>query len=159
MGRIARLLVLSAMALALGAGPALASTLARVTAITGSAVVMRGNKVEKLTVGSKIEDGDRVTVLAGGRVTLSNGVVLAPGTAAVAKSKSGKIEIVAATTSSKSSESSKSSNKSKLFKDYDRKKDNDDDHDDDEDDDDDDDEDEDDEDEYGNPKDHHGASN
>lgn len=167
MFRVLRSLLITGFVLALSAAPALASTLATVTSITGAAMVMRDNKVEKLYVGSKIEKGDRVIVNSASSVILSNGTVIGPGTSAVAKGKSGTIEITT-TASSSSSSSSSQSNSSKLFSDKDDDKskdknknkgkgkgkddDDDDDHDDDDDDHDDDD------DEYGNPKDPKGVS-
>jgi hypothetical protein len=119
--------------LALSAQPALASVLAKVTSITGSAFVMRGNKVEKLYLGAKIEKGDRVIVAAGGRVILSGGTVIGPGASAVAKGSSGIVQI---TTTSTTSASAPKSNSSKLFSDKkgSKKKDEDDDEDDKEDD-------------------------
>ena len=149
------------------AQPALASGLGTVTAITGSAVVMRGNSVAPLIVGARIETGDRIIVKSGGRVTLSGGTVLGPGASMVTKAKSGTVQVV--TTSAISSPSQKTANTSKLFssksggyggkrKDDDRDDDRDDDkygnNKDDDDDDDHDEDDEDDEDEgHGDPDD------
>ena len=146
MFRRLRLFLAAFCLLAFSAQPAMASALAKVTSITGSAVVMRGNKVEKLYLGAKIEKGDRVIVSAGGRVTLSGGTVIGPGASAVAKGSS---RIVQITTTSTTSASAPKSNSSKLFSDKKGYKKDDEDEDDDDDDDDDDKED----DEYGDPDD------
>jgi hypothetical protein len=100
--------------LALCAQPAMASALTEVTSITGSAVVMRGNKVEKLYLGARIQKGDRLIVAAGGRVTLTSGTVIGPGTSAVARGRSGTIQVT--TTSTKSAFAPKPLS-SKLFSD------------------------------------------
>jgi hypothetical protein len=111
-GRLRKILVALAVLVSI-AQPAVASSLGTVTSITGSAVVMRGNSVEPLRVGTKVEKGDRIIVKSGGKVTLSGGTVIGPGASTLMKSKGGSLEVV--TTAASSSSSSYGSNSSKLF--------------------------------------------
>jgi hypothetical protein len=99
----------------MSAPEARASTLATVTSINGSAVVMRGNKVVKLTIGAKIEPGDRIIVAAGGTVRLSSGTSLGAGSSTVTKTKSGSLAVASTTSMTSGSTYSASSPSSNLF--------------------------------------------
>lgn len=107
--------LLAASFVALAAPPAAASSLGRVTEISGSAMVMRGNKVERLQVGSSIEKGDKIIVQGSGKVKLSSGAVIGPGTSSVSKGKSGAVDIVTTTSTASSTSYNAKSNTSKLF--------------------------------------------
>lgn len=111
---------IAALALALttfgmSAPEARASTLATVTSINGSAVVMRGNKVVKLTIGAKIEPGDRIIVATGGTVRLSSGASLGAGSSTISKTKSGGLTVASTTSTTSGSTYSASSPSSNLF--------------------------------------------
>lgn len=106
-----KLLVLSTAMLALCTA-ASATTPESVISVKGIVVVMRGNSVHQLSVGDKIQSGDRIIATSGSSATFSGGGYLSSGSSAVSKNGGDELQFI-----SKTNEASKSfgSSSSKIF--------------------------------------------